>query len=58
MTILKHNKQITIKDNNLWKFSIKFYADTANQAAFLFLQDHYNLNINIMATEGMIILIK
>lgn len=48
MTILKHNKQVSIKENALWQFSLKFYADDSNRIAFLFLQDQYNLNINMM----------
>lgn len=48
MTILRHNKPITIKDHALWQFSLKFYADAGNKTAFLFLQDQYDLNINMM----------
>lgn len=48
MTILKHNKQAPLKDNELWQFSLKFYADESNRNSFLFLQEHCNLNINLM----------
>ncbi len=50
MTILKQRKQTTFKDSELWQFSLKFYADENNRTAFLFLQDHYQLNINIMSS--------
>lgn len=48
MTILKQKKPIILKDSELWQFSLTFYSEASNRAAFLFLQDHYDLNINVM----------
>lgn len=48
MGFLKSDKPVIIKDHSLWIFSVELYANEANRQALLFLQEQYQLNINVI----------